>query len=228
MKERISKPPNTKPKKSGWLRRICILILVSISIVVLLAAVAFFYNNVSLSPNEDFEKSLDSALKKSLVWFEKEKDNIYRNKNVALLTMLDDCNKMRPNASILKMIDSFMQRSARPSCWKALIDPNLPINKDELNATNKKETIDNKWILYAIAPKKARITPEEMDLYNPDRWQNRQLTHQLWALIHLKKRTPKSYKLDNLIEHLSKRIVSELYFDVAVVDIYIQKVAFVL
>ena len=67
-----------------------------------------------------------------------------------------------------------------------------------------------------------------MGLLDADRWQARQLTHQLRALIHLRQRYGENKKLDELIEHLCDRIRSSLRFDVSVVDIYIQKVAFVL
>jgi hypothetical protein len=99
----------------------------------------------------------------------------------------------------------------------------------ELNLTIEKESIDNKWVLYAIATEQAKITPQEMHLFDRQRWQRRQLTHQLNALVTLKKRSGKpDEKLDEIIEHLCERLSSELVFDMAVVDIYIQKVAFVL
>ena len=66
-------------------------------------------------------------------------------------------------------------------------------------------------------------------MFDPQQWQRRQLTHQLNALVTLKKRSRKAdEKLDELIEHLCERLSGELVFDIAVVDIYIQKVTFVL
>ena len=47
-------------------------------------------------------------------------------------------------------------------------------------------------------------------------------------MIYLRERTTNNTSLNGLIEHLSDRIAKELNLNIAVVDIYIQKVAFVL
>ena len=108
------------------------------------------------------------------------------------------------------------------------MDPNWPIIEYELKLTFEKESIDNKWILYAIAPELIKATPEEMEMFAPEKWQRRQLTHQLYALTILKNNKGANKKLDKLIEHLCMRLSRELIFDAALVDIYIQKVAFIL
>ncbi len=91
--------------------------------------------------------------------------------------MLQDCNALYPAGNFGIICDQFMSTSASPACWKALIDSNFPVNKWELNQTIKDESIDNKWILYAISPKKADTTPEKVELYSPEKWNGRQLTY---------------------------------------------------
>ena len=142
--------------------------------------------------------------------------------------MLTQCNKLKPDPVFSNIISSFLVTPCYPACWKGLVDENWPVDRWELNRTIKKEYIDNKWVLYAIAPDKAKITPQEMHLFDPQRWHGRQLTHQLDALIILSKTKGPDDKIDGLIEHLSDRLSRELVFDLAVVDIYIQKVAFIL
>ncbi len=203
--------------------------VIFIALMVLAGAVILAFNNVSFLSGATFAKRVDIAIESSEKWVEEHREDILKKKNVALLKMLDECGKLRPNPVFEEIIESFMEMRVRPECWKRLIDPNWPVNEWELNQTIEKEAIDNKWVLYAIAPEKAGVSAEELDLFNPERWQQRQLTHQLDALVTLRKRGVKSdEKLDELIEHLCNRLSKELIFDSAVVDIYIQKVTFIL
>ena len=143
--------------------------------------------------------------------------------------LLRECDKLKPNPVFKKLVTGLLETPIRnrTSCWKRVVDPNWPVVESGLNRTIEKEQIDYKWILYAAAPDEAKVTPEQMDMFNPNRWEWRQLTHQLYALIILRIKKP-SEELDKLIEHLCSRLSRELIFDMAVVDIYIQKVAFVL
>jgi hypothetical protein len=205
-------------KISGLIVLCCIILRVS----------ALLYNNVSLQNDNTFSVSLDKSIGEAIVWVSKNEYSILESPNIALLKMLDDCDKMHPTAEFSEMIKKFMLREARPKCWKALIDPNRPVDKAELNETIKQEDIDNQWTLYAISSGKADVTAEQLGMLDYDCWRGRQLTHQLWGLILLRERTADKTSLDKLIEHLCSRLANELYFNVAVVDIYIQRIAFVL
>jgi len=154
-----------------------------------LAAAVLLYNNISLSSDKAFADSLNTAIDEAVTWVVLNESEVLSWGNVALLKMLYDCDQMCSNFAFSRPVNSFMSRDVRPSCWKALIDPDWPVQQLELNATIKQEIIDNKWILYAIAAEKADVTPEQIGLFDRDRWQRRQLTHQLWALIHLSERT---------------------------------------
>ncbi len=191
-------------------------------------ALVYGYNNISLMNNETFAQSLETAIENGRGWVQHHQDEILNKKNVALIRMLQDANKMHSERAYEQIVKAFLSRSLRPACWKSLLDPNRPVSQWLLNQTIEREHIDNKWILYSLAPEKANVTAEQIGLFDADRWQARQLTHQLWALIHLRQRGGEDKKLDELIEHLCDRLRSSLRFDVAVVDIYIQKVAFVL
>jgi hypothetical protein len=195
---------------------------------IVLWAAAMLYNNVSMQNNKAFSASLDKSISEAAAWISERESAILNTPNVALLKMLDECDKMHPTPEFSGMVKKFMLKGARPKCWKALIDPNWPVDKIELNETIKREYIDNKWILYALSPQQADVTPEQLGLFNYDAWNGRQLTHQLWGLIRLREQAADKTKLDKLIEHLCRRLTNELYFNAAVVDIYIQKNAFVL
>lgn len=187
------------------------------------------YNNVSAISDAVFAKRVDTAIESAEKWVKNHRMDILEEKNAALLKMLSECDEVKANPLFKEIVRNFMAARFRPECWKRLIDPNWPVDERELNRTIEKGGIDNKWVLYAIAKEDAKVTAEEMHLFDPQRWQRRQLTHQLNALVTLKKRSGKTdEKLDDLIEHLCERLSDELVFDMAVVDIYIQKVAFIL
>jgi len=185
-------------------------------------------NNVSVVSDAAFAKRVDAAIELAEKWVESHKMDILERKNVALLKMLSECDELKANPVFKEIIRIFLATKSWPECWKRLVDPNWPVDELELNRTIEKEQIANKWVLYAIAPDKAKITPEELHLFEPERWQRRQLTHQLNTLVTLKRVKKPDEKLDELIEYLCDRLSGELVFDVAVVDVYIQKVAFVL
>lgn len=225
------KPPdkrNDVVMKRSFLRKAVITVLASAVLVGVFGTGVLVYNNVSFASDEAFAKQVDVAIEKGLAWTNEHRSEIQKKKNVALIKMLNEVVNLRATPIFSDIISSFMAAPAQPKCWKRQVDPNWPVDEVELNITIEKESLGNKWVLYAMAPDKAKITPEEMQLFEPERWQWRKLTHQLDALIILRRNKRANEELDKLIQHLCNRLSSELVFDVAVVDIYIQKVAFIL
>jgi hypothetical protein len=214
--------------KNRRFRLLLILLVSAAAVASVLQILALIYNNKSMQSDTVFADSIDNSIEKAVGWIAKDQKKIIGNPNIALLKMLDECDQWQPTPVFSEMIDFIMSQPLEPKCWKALIDPNRLVNPKELNTLMNTEPIDNKWTLYALAPVKSDLSPQQLGLFEHDRWQNRQLTHQLWALIHLKERTDPNNNIDLLIEHLSGRISKELFYDLAVVDIYIQKVVFVL
>lgn len=211
-------------KRRGCLRFLAVLLGAGIIVWLILR----LYNNVSLASDTQFENSLQTALQNAEHWVNENQQTILKEKNIALLKMLQECNQMHESPVITAIVSSFLKEPARPRCWRVLLEPDWPVDEEELNKTFQHEYIDNQWILYALAPNKVRTTPEYLGLFELNRWKRRQLTHQLWALIHLRERNPDTGDHDPLIQHLCERITDDLWNDMAVVDIYIQKTAFVL
>ncbi len=214
-----------KPRRRRFWRRFAI--AAATPVLVVLVGI-FLYNNVSLSSDKEFAKRLDAAIEKAVFWVEDHKTEILQKKNAALIRMLLECDNIEPNAILSDVVESFRLGPIRPQCWKALVDPNYRPDQIELNITIKNEIVDNKWVLYALAPDLADITPQQVQMFDPDRWQGRQLTHQLDALAILRRTRGANGVIDSLIKHLCGRLSTELFFDLAVVDIYIQKVTFTL
>jgi len=220
---------NKTPGKQRIIRRTLLrAVFIIVFIVVFIIAAVWAYNNVSLCSDEAFAKRIDIAIEKALTWTKAHRAEILKRRNIGLIKMLKEIEKLRATSVFSDIIGYVISTPARPKCWSRLVDPNCPVDELELNITINKESLDNKWVLYAIAPDKAKITPEQMHLFDRNRWQGRKLTHQLDALIILRRTSGPSKELDELIEHLCNRLKKELVFDIPVVDIYIQKVTFIL
>jgi len=225
----IESPPSELSRRRRKARRIVVICLLAASAGSLIGwLLSYAYNNVSLTSDKAFARSLDTAIESSRKWVELNRERIIAKKNVALIRMLQDIDTMHADALYSGIVEAFMTGPARPDLWKRLLDPDWPVIGSVLNEAIDRDYIDNKWILYAIAPEYANVTPQQIGLFDPDRRQERQLTHQLWALVHLARTRDTDKKLDSLIEHLCDRITKSQRFDIAVVDLYIQKTAFVL
>jgi len=212
--------------KRPVLRRAVIITVVLTVLTIIAGAGRLVFNNVSLYSDAAFSNRVDTAIELSENWVESHKTEILRWKNIGLLKMLSECNKLKANPVFEKITINFMEAGIRPACWKRLIDPNWPVDEAELNRTIENEIIDNKWVLYAIAPDEARVTPEELHLFEPEQWSKRQLSHQLDALVTLRRTRGSTERVDNLIEHLCDRVSDELFFDMLKIDI--GQIAFVL
>lgn len=213
-------------KRRPILRRTIYATLFLTVLIVVSGIGALIHNNVSLTSNDAFAAQIDAAIASAEKWVSSNKKDILEKKNIGLLKMLRECNELKANTTFEEIVRHFLATKSRPECWKRLIDPNWPVNELELNQAIKNENTDNKWVLYAMAPDKARIAPEEMHLLEPGRWRGRKLAHQLDALTTLRRTKGATEQLDGLIEHLCNRVSNELFFDVLKIDI--GQVAFVL
>jgi len=220
---------NSVTQKASLKKRLLKCLSVLVLAVLVLFALALTFNNISFTSKKQLSVLLDTAIKKADGWVYVHSEDILLRKNAALIYMLSQCNNIKSNKDFKKIVDSFLKAKIRhhSACWKKEIDPDWPINKNDLNRLIKEVEIDYKWILYALAPDKVKTTPEELEMFDVDKWHGRELTHQLYALVFLRKTKP-SKELEEYIEHLCNRLTKELMFDLAVTDIYIQKVAFVL
>jgi len=204
---------------------ICLFVFIAVSFV---AAIA--YNNISLWSDATFARRLDSAIRNAEGWVEGHRPEILEVRNAPLIMMLRECNDLKVNYVFGGIVTSFLNEpTIHPArCMNREVDPNWPVIESELNLTISREYLDNKWILYAVAPEKAKVNPEELGLFDSKRWHRRQLTHQILALTMLRNRQGSNERLDKLIVELCERSKTDMTFSMPVVDIYIQRVAFVL
>jgi hypothetical protein len=217
-----------KPKKRSFCQKAGILFLIILAVAFIFAIAILLNNNVSLTSDAAFEKKLNAALEKAIQWTVEHESEIIEKKNMALIKILNEINKVKPEPTFERIVSAIMDSNLRPRCWKALIDPNWHVDDIELNIAIKNQYLDNQWVLYSLAPDIAKFDPNKAGLFEPDKWQDRKLTHQLDALLKLKQTKPETGNLDELIDHLCDRLADQLVFDVALIDLYIQKVTFIL
>jgi len=215
---------NKKPK------RLIISLIITLIFLVSLWVGILIFNNISFTSDKVFAQKIDSAILKAENWAKEHKCDILKRKNTALIRMLKDCNDIKKNALFAEIVETFLvtQKFRGGACWIRQIDPNYIISKSKLNKMIKKLRIDYKWMLYALASEMSDFSAQQLEMFEPDRWNGRKLTHQLYALTLLRENSKTDEKIDKLIEHLSTRLTNQLVFDLAVVDIYIQKIEFTL
>ncbi len=219
-----------KTKKRIFLRK---MILIALGFLVFLAVsliATIAYNNLDFWSDAAFARQLDSAINKADNWVKDNRTDILEGRNVALIAMLRDCNDLKENKMFNSIVTTFLSIPVRhPSrCLNRIVDPNLSITERELNTTFDSLALDYKWICYAIAPDKNMFDAEKLGLFDGQRWHRRQLTHQLLSLVMLRNRQGADERLNKLIEELCDRTKTDMTFCLPVVDIYIQRVAFVL
>jgi len=210
---------NDDVKKHPVLRKAVIATIILAFLTGVLYTVMFVNNNVSFISDEAFAKQIDAAIEKALAWTQTHKTEIMIRKNFGLIKMLNDINKLKSIPVLSDIVENIMVSPELPNCWKRLFDPNRPIDMFELNSLMKKEHLDNKWVLYALAPDEAKITPEQLQLFEPERWWGRRLAHQLDALTTLRNTKGANEEIDELINHLCNRLRVEITFDALIVDI---------
>jgi hypothetical protein len=210
---------NGAVKKRPVLCKLAIAAVIFVIFLGVLYSVMLVNNNVSFVSDETFAKQIDEAIENALSWTEAHKTDIIMRKNLGLIKMLNDINKLKADPLFSDIVGNVMDSPLLPNCWKRLIDPNCPITDLELNTLIDKEALDNKWVLYSLAPDEARITPEQMELLDPHQWRGRRLAHQLDALTTLRKTRGPNEEIDELIEHICNRLRVEVAFDALVVDI---------
>jgi hypothetical protein len=217
-------------RKRSLLRKIALSFLGLLVFIAVSFGVAIVYNNISLWSDATFARRLDSAINKADNWVQNHRGDILEFRNAAIVAMLRECNDLKANQAFSGIVTSYLDRpTVHPSrCMNREVDPNWPVIESELNLTISRVDLDYKWILYSVAPEKAKINPEELGLYDAERWHRRQLTHQILAVTMLRNRHGANERLNKLITRLCERSKTDTTFCLPVVDIYIQRVAFVL
>jgi len=225
--EAVVKPLHQKfsRRKKFWIRLFIIFTVLAVTI----ALVLHLYQNGSFTSRDAWPAKVDASIERGLQWLQLQESDFLQQGNIALFFMIQDMKTLHPDPYLVSLHQKILSRPMKPNCWKRMLLSDHTVSTIELNNTIQGEILDNQRTLYALAPDKARLSPAQMEeFFQPNRWQHRQLTHQLWALVHLKKHTPDNPDIDPLINQLCDRLSRELAWDRAVTDIYIQKIAFTL
>ena len=220
----------TAPSRPCHRRRVLKVVLWAI--VLSTAGVAggmYGFNNVALMSGDQFDRRLDDAIDQATGWIRAHRWEIASSKNVAMFMFMKDCHEIHPDPLLATLVDGYLAGRITPDCWRRVLDRDHPVDRTGLNRSIRAETIDNRWMLYAVAPDRAELDAEDLEgLFDAGRWKGRQLTHQVLALVRLQAGGEASARCEETIARLCARIAGQLRLDIAVVDIYIQKIAVVL
>ena len=155
--------------------------------------------------------------------------------NWALLHMLDDMAAQEGVGAhfqgvIRNIVETFVARSSSHSDYPL---QRLVNEAARVRMVSRAELIwlqpYQRWILFALAPSKVDMAEEDRNaLFNAEKHDGRDLTHQLFALVHFRRQVGPSTELGELIDRVCERIASENTTDCAVTDMYLQRVAFLL
>jgi len=210
-------------------RVIAAVLVVVVGVAVLLAAEYRHLNSAQMS-NAQFQEAVDRATELGLGWVRNNRDQLIGERaNVALIFMLKDMHRLAPTPIMRGIVEDFRSRRALPAFWKRVVDPSFPASKWEMNAALPDEILDNRWLIYCLNPAEVALKPAEVEsLFDTQRWTERKLTHQLWALWHLRLVSDDSRVTDELLEQLCRRITDENIRDPRTLDMNYQRVAFTL
>lgn len=221
--------------RPSWWRRTQRLRRLALVAALLMAAVVgwFIYdNNVSRSGASlsEFQAELDEALASGMQWV--ERDQVYLSgsgANEALIYMIRHMHERHPNATFEEMLANYRRTHRHSSqIYRRMIDPAAKIEGVDLEMIRRNSDYQ-RWIAYGLDPDEAPLTPEdEQSMLDPGDHHRGSLTHQIFALMHVREHGLTEHQLDELIDTLCERIAFEACLDFRVTDLYLQRVAFLL
>ncbi len=207
---------------------------IGIAIPIILAAVAVFNNNFSLTHQSRaaFNAQLDVALNNAINWI---KDNAaVAETNPSMMYMIADMEKMSHDPRLQALLDDYQKHYlAHPKvlidfAWMRLVVRNADVPVIQV-ADMQGQLVELVWDAYALAPDKISLAPDDRaSMFSPTKFIWGKRHHQLLALVMYRDYNGSSPELDNTINHLEQKVARDAHYDFRVNDSYIQRTAFVL
>ena len=228
--QREEHPDKAASSRKRKQRRIIRLLVIMVALALASLVGAYLFNNVSLMSDDGFSARLDESIEQAYQWLTTNRDQLQIN--IALYRMLQDADRLHADPLFEQLVGQILQQELfENNSWKLLLDPSRDFSAFNLNRLIEAEShyIDNQWILYALAPQRARLPAAAKEgLFDTEKYRHRQLTHQLWALIHLRAYHGGDDQLDSTIKLLCERMSTIQARSLPTVDIYLQRPAFIL
>jgi hypothetical protein len=222
-------PPN---KRQSWLRRLGLVVVMVAILVVSVWAWAHRFINVPRMSDAEFAERLERAVEMGDQWVARNRGELLgKERNVALFYMLQRMEELRGSPAFQGMIDEFRLTPFPPAYtfWLKLVDADVHASSLRMNQALADESLDNRWTIYALDPQQVRLAAEDLrGLFDPNEWEDYQLTHQFWALWHLRRLWQDRRVSDELLSTLCRRIADEAADDIRVTDLSAERLAFLL
>lgn len=215
------------------------IILLSIILIVLISGLYIFgvyKNNRDVLLPENTE--LKQRLEKSIIWLVNHEDKIVTQTNPMLWWMLYEVQKISPDARIEKLLQVYFERNKRikSSLWGPLFDGEQYNRLAGYSVTGL--PYYNQHFIYALncageIAEDLRIVEQQNEssfcfqtnfIYRPAC-----ITHQLMGINFLvTKKCNLLPAIDKVSKSLQQSLVSQLSWDIRVVDVYLQRVLMLL
>jgi hypothetical protein len=219
-------------ERRPWLRRLALIVVIVAILVASLLAWADRFINVSRMSDAEFAERLERAVEKGNQWVAQNRDQLLgKERNIALFYMLQRMDELRCSPAFQGMVDEFRQTPFPPAYtfWLKMVDPHVHASSYRMNQALAGESMDNRWTIYALDPKQVRLAPEDLQgLFDPNEWEDYKLTHQFWALWHLRRLWQEPRVSDELLTTLCRRIADEAAHDIRITDLSAERLAFLL
>jgi hypothetical protein len=203
-----------------------------------ITAGAFLANNNfgGILSRTEFDGRLEQMLERSRDWVLGNNDASTEDQqrrageligNSALIMMVDDSARLSRDPALRNGVTEYF--NVYPlTAWSRMVDPGRPF-KAPTNEEFKTLADYQRWFLWALAPDKIALSPQEKaDLDSPDRMGRGRLTHQLMAWVLYRQNNGSAPQVEALIDHLARRVAGEAAIDFRMTDMYLQRVAFLL
>ena len=212
----------------GQVRRHPVLCTAAVALVLALAALAVAYRHLHCRQltDQEFDERLQTAIRRGTAWVGNRHDAFFGEEiNVPIIHLLQQMNELHPTPQFGDMVQEVLDMPTRASFWKKLLDPSRRAWKYEILEHWGAQRLYQRWLIYTLDPPIVDLAPSDMrGLFDAERWQKRQLTHQLMALLILRRLYDDPRVTDHLVRRLCSRIAAESFYDPRMLDMSYQRI----
>jgi hypothetical protein len=208
------------------------LFIIALTVILFIYGGLFVHNNYWDS--EFSQKDVDVAYRKSISWIYENREEIGDQHNPMLWWMLIEALKLEPDSRLRSVVEEYQHKNSqfyKRSPWRHLIYGTAPnVNALDVVASNLPDY--NKHFIYGFSCNKELKETEIIKIQNDTDFclKNKPispacLTHQLMGYRFMERAGCEDKgQIRKRIDDVSDTIVTQLMFDVRLVDVYVQRV----
>lgn len=200
------------------------------TVLILIYGFLVFQNNQSVQP--PLAEAIHNTFEKSIIWLENNRDTVLEENNPILWYMIQRASKISNDPRLRDIFNAYEQRYLKNNpnnIWGTFFYPNrwVPVRYEKIASY----PYYNHHFIYALlCDKELEKIPSIAEQNHHDFCDSHPLrpacvTHQLMGIQLLQRsQCGDAEELANTAKILQKRIANQLYYDIRVVDVYLQRV----